>query len=91
MPHATKMGALSEAAVGPSVRLSVCPMTLGQNGAFLSHHMVVWEISLMCVILFVTLFLCFFVRLRISQRRKKATGVKFCVRWPTIRTGLLPF
>jgi len=36
-------------------------------------------------------FVCFFVRLRISQQRKKLGRQILHACWPTIRTGLLPF
>jgi len=53
--------------------------------SLLSHHTVVWGIfSLLCVCLF-------FVRLRISQRRKKIGREILHACSTTTRTGLLPF
>jgi len=43
MPTATKVGALNEADVRPSIRLSVCPGPLAQNGACHYRAMVTIE------------------------------------------------
>jgi len=54
---------------------------------YLTHHTVVWGYLVCCV------FVClsFFVRLRISQRRKKIGREILHACWPPIRTGVLPF
>jgi len=46
---------------------------------FLSHHTVAWRdtYSLLCVILFVILFLCMVTDFSVAE---KVRGVKFCVR-----------
>jgi len=76
------------------LQFAQCTLTYGSTDRQIYYPtirgIIVWGIlSLLCVILFVCHFVCFFVRYGFLSNGKSQRREILHVRWPTIRTGLL--